>query len=274
MKKLTTNKIIIIILSIWVLLAIIFAFYDLSISSSIVNQDSTMGKFVAGFGELPGLFVAILAFFMLSANIKSSNKIYRYLLHLPVAIITLFLIFYFVVILLRVFYIPIETLSKHTLSLYLFFGCVTFGGIYLFKTKLKKFSTKNYAFAKITSILFSASFLLVQTLKTYWGRIRFSDLAAGFTNFTPWYLPQGITGGHSFPSGHTLFGWMLLPLVLLTLNKKKWKKTITIVMIIFWGIFVASNRVYFGAHYASDVLFSSGFTIILFLILYKKYRTQ
>ena len=100
------------------------------------------------------------------------------------------------------------------------------------------------------------------------------DLATGFTDFTAWYLPQGLTGAHSFPSGHTMFGWMLLPLVLFTSTKEKWKKTILITLIIFWGLFVAITRVYSGFHYASDVLFSTGFTIILFLILYKKYSVK
>ena len=186
-------------------------------------------------------------------------------------ITTTLMYFYFVVIFSRVINIPVETFSNYSLHFWMFFGCITIIGIYFFKTKLKNFSIVNYNFAKITSILFSISFLLVQIFKSLWGRVRFRDLATGFSNFTPWYLPQGMTGGHSFPSGHTMFALMVLPLILLVLNKEKWKKVILITVVVAWGILVPISRVVIGAHYASDVLFSGGFTTMLFLVLYKKY---
>ena len=153
----------------------------------------------------------------------------------------------------------------------MFFGCITIIGIYFFKTKLKNFSIVNYNFAKVTAILFSISFLLIQIIKSLWGRVRFRDLAIGFSNFTPWYFPQGVTGGHSFPSGHTMFALMVLPVILLVLNTEKWKKVTVITAVVAWGILVPISRAVIGAHYASDVLFSGGFTTMLFLVLYKKY---
>ncbi|PIN77692.1 hypothetical protein COV15_01570, partial [Candidatus Woesearchaeota archaeon CG10_big_fil_rev_8_21_14_0_10_34_12] len=62
----------------------------------------------------------------------------------------------------------------------------------------------------------------------------------------------------------------LIPLFILFLNKNKIKKWIILSLTIIFGLFVSYERVVFGAHYASDVLFSSGIVIITFLILYRK----
>ncbi len=66
--------------------------------------------------------------------------------------------------------------------------------------------------------------IFIQGVKYFWGRVRFRELDAAFSQFTPWYLPQGITGSDSFPSGHAAMGWMLLALLILLANKKQWMK--------------------------------------------------
>ncbi|MHA2294209.1 MAG: phosphatase PAP2 family protein, partial [Candidatus Hodarchaeales archaeon] len=88
---------------------------------------------------------------------------------------------------------------------------------------------------------------------------------------TPWFSPQGITGDFSFPSGHTAMGWMLLPLVLLTREKSRKSKILALTVIIAWGLIVALGRIVIGAHYVSDVLFSSCVAFITFLLLEKHY---
>ncbi len=266
-----TNKLIIIIGIVWASLAILFAFYDLNISKAVVNQNSIFGKFFANFGELPGLFVGLISFFILSVNIKTSNKILKYLFLLIIWILTTILSLYFIAILLRILNLPLDFLSHLGYIPLLSAGMLTVLGMWIFQTKIKTFSIKNISIAKIGATLLSVSFIIVQILKTYWGRIRFQDLAIGYSNFTPWYSPQGNTGGHSFPSGHTMFALITLALILLVLNQKKWKKITVITIVIIWGLLVPISRVIIGAHYASDVLFSGGLTIMLFLFLYKKY---
>ena len=104
----------------------------------------------------------------------------------------------------------------------------------------------------------------VQVVKYFWGRVRFRELDAVYSQFTPWYLPQGITGFDSFPSGHAAMGWMLLAVLILLDNKKKWLKNLVLTLIILWGVLLAMSRVIIGAHFASDVLFGSFFIIIAF----------
>ena len=115
--------------------------------------------------------------------------------------------------------------------------------------------------------------IFIQVVKHLWGRVRFRELDAAFSQFTPWYLPQGITGFDSFPSGHAAMGWILLALLILLANKKQWVKYSAIVIIFLWGVILALSRVVIGAHYASDVLFGSFFIIITFL-LFNNYKSK
>jgi membrane-associated phospholipid phosphatase len=108
-------------------------------------------------------------------------------------------------------------------------------------------------------------------IKYVWGRVRFRELDAAFSQFTPWYCPQGITGFDSFPSGHAATGFILLAIIILLEKKKLWIKNLALVVIILWGILLASSRVVIGAHYASDVLFGSFFIILTFLLFHKYY---
>jgi len=71
-------------------------------------------------------------------------------------------------------------------------------------------------------------------------------------------------------------GWMFLPL-LITVKDRKIKDPLRIiitVLVIGWGLFVGLSRIVVGAHYASDVLFSTGaatfVTIFLYIRFYKK----
>lgn len=102
------------------------------------------------------------------------------------------------------------------------------------------------------------SWLLVSSLKLAWGRVRFRDLQPMAGDFTPWYSPQGWTGHASFPSGHAALGWLLLTCVLVWRRGSRQYRW-TLGLCAAWGVFVASSRVVIGAHYLSDVLFSTAF---------------
>lgn len=102
--------------------------------------------------------------------------------------------------------------------------------------------------------LLVAGLVLTQGLKVVWGRTRFRDLDGDFDSFTAWYLPQGITGDMSFPSGHTMFAWLLLPLLTLIPETKRGLRLTAVFAIALWGGFMAAMRVRIGAHFASDVL--------------------
>ncbi len=115
--------------------------------------------------------------------------------------------------------------------------------------------------------LLAVVFTLVSVcvLKLFWGRVRFRQLGAA-DDFSPWFLPQGVTGFVSFPSGHTANAALLFILALLVPDiKHRAGKWVCYALPAVWTIVMAASRVMIGAHYASDVLFGA---VISFCSLY------
>jgi membrane-associated phospholipid phosphatase len=116
--------------------------------------------------------------------------------------------------------------------------------------------------------MFFYGYLLIATpLKIFWGRIRFRDLVENYSNFTPWYWPNGITGNDSFPSGHAAMSFMLIVLFIFFMDKAFYKRILLKGLIIGWGIVVCASRVVIGAHFTSDVLFGAMIIVVTYLFL-------
>ena len=115
------------------------------------------------------------------------------------------------------------------------------------------------------------SLIIVNTIKVIWGRVRFRDLTPpNYPEYTPWYIINGPDLNNlSFISGHTAMGWQTLPLLFAFKGTKKHWKITGYCLIIGWGFFVGISRILVEAHYASDVLFASGFAIVITIFLYK-----
>ncbi|MHA1817750.1 MAG: phosphatase PAP2 family protein [Candidatus Heimdallarchaeota archaeon] len=252
----------------WIILAIIFGLYDLQISQAFVNFNSWWGKFGADFGEAPGYaLIGISLGILFGGSIKrvKLQKIPSFIL----SAISLGVMIYGV----------IDANNKMAIiSAFLSFPPAIFAGVTFSRDwcPYRKLAGAVILLAVINPLIF------VQFLKYLWGRVRFRDLSADFSNFTPWYLPVGPKSPHSsFPSGHTAMGWMLLPLLFLVKDRtfKDPKRIGTIVAVFFWGVFVAISRVRIGAHYASDVLFSTGLAFLVtiflqyFFYLWKRKKT-
>ncbi len=244
----------------WVLLSVIFGLYDLDISIFFVDEISIWGNFGKDYGEYPGYpFIAIGLSAYIGGYIKNLNyqKIPAYL---AILYGTIFLI-------LSIFNQDMRKIIEY---LILILPVIIFIAI--------NWNTDLSRYRKISGVISFLAIvnplLFVQLFKIFWGRVRFQDLLLpGYIDYTPWFIPQGITGNASFPSGHAAMGWMFLPLIIVVENRE-WKdpiKIITIILVISWGIFVGLSRIVVGAHYASDVLFSTGVATITTLLLYRKF---
>ena len=141
------------------------------------------------------------------------------------------------------------------------------------KSPVQNLLAINYS-KVVLGMTFFGYVICIQVVKTFWGRVRFRDLDALYSHFTPWYLPQGITGFDSFPSGHAAMGWLLLPIFILFSRKTNLTKYFVLTLIIIWAVVLSLSRVAIGAHYASDVLFGSFFMIATFLIFSVKYSAK
>lgn len=269
--KLATKRILTTVIIAWAALAVLFLVTDLDISRAIAHPGSPLGLFFERFGDIPGLLIVLFASLVMFAQLAGRKG------WIPVALrVILFLLSVVIV-----FYIAGKLagpdsgfsalLRRRWVAFSLGIAAVVGLCLRLALGRVQSFAAKHPSFAGFTlRFAFFSYLLFVHGLKGIWGRTRFRDLAEGFANFTPWYHPSGFTGGASFPSGHTAMGWMLLPLFILVWRRRRALKVLVLSAIIAWALLVAYARILAGAHYASDVLFSTGAALVCFLILIRR----
>jgi membrane-associated phospholipid phosphatase len=255
-------------IGLWALCAIALTFFDLPISIALVDYNSQWAEAVASYGEVPGY---ILISICLTLILREKWTRSRWVLD-PTFWVTY--IFNIVVIILLLGDLLQELFLEDIGEEILVLGVLIMQYLIIFLSKNVEWLSqrKTMNFAQITYYLaFIIPLIYVQLIKQLWGRVRFRDLAVNYTDFTPWYQPQINTGNYSFPSGHTAMGWMLLPILFLLINKDSWSNRIIGAIVIIWGVIVALGRIVIGAHYASDVVFSTGGAFITFIILYNQF---
>ena len=108
---------------------------------------------------------------------------------------------------------------------------------------------------------------IINLMKMVWGRVRFRDLTDGYGAFTAWYVINGDTGAHSFPSGHTGSAGVTYYLMFLPFVSEKWQKRryLCFAVAFAYTSVVAATRLVMGAHYLSDV--TVGGTVIFTCVL-------
>jgi len=266
MKK---NGLVVFFISLWIFLAVIFGIFDLEISKNLVNQNSGCAQFLQDYGMIPGLLVILSGVYIYYSFIKTKSDVWSYIQKVVFFLVSSGLIFHLLVQLLG------SIATNHLIIFVLISFAISIIIFIVLHLKNQVQSALLIIYAKVVvAVAIWGYVICIQGVKYFWGRVRFRELDAAFSQFTPWYLPQGITGSDSFPSGHAAMGWMLLALLIFLANKKQWMKYSAIVIIFLWGVTLALSRVAIGAHYASDVLFGSFFIIVTFLIFYNRRTNQ
>ncbi|MHA1121326.1 MAG: phosphatase PAP2 family protein [Candidatus Heimdallarchaeota archaeon] len=242
----------------WILLAIIFGLFDLEISNLVVDFSSVWATFGADFGEAPGYALIGISIVSLIGGLIKKVKLQK----IPAFVISA-----------AGMGVMLYGLITSERRIVIISGIITFSILIFAIVKFHKDWKSYRRFAGIIVLLAIFNPLIfVQITKLLCGRVRYRELVnIGFEFYRPWYSPLGPTLEHaSFPSGHTAMGWMLLPLIIYIREKKldKSLKIYLITTIIYWGLFVAVSRVIVGAHFASDVLFSTGMAFIVTIFLY------
>jgi len=233
--------------------------YDLQISKLLFNEHSGWAKVIEDYGELPGIITLLIAIFIYQKKKKHSSNA-RTILYSTILLYSAFMLFtYMGSLLLK----PIGGSPTHRII----FGLVlTFLSVLLVKRLYVSFSEEVFNFSKVALLMGVFGYVLfVQPLKLFWGRVRFRDLDAFYNNFTNWYIPNGITGNESFPSGHTAMGFVLISYFVLLRNKNLFARYSVHLFILLWAIAVAASRVVIGAHYFSDVIVGSMGMVFCFL---------
>ncbi|MHA1156522.1 MAG: phosphatase PAP2 family protein [Candidatus Heimdallarchaeota archaeon] len=253
-----TTIMLFVIVALWGIFAAVFGIYDLEISHLFVNQSSIWGNIGADYGELPGFSLICVSICILLGSLfenKRKQKIPFY----TIIVITLGSLIYFLII-------QDYEVAKYLIAIGI--GPIFYVPIF-YQKDLKKFRKISWV---ILLLAILNPLIFVQIMKLLTQRIRYRNLLDnGFENYLRWYASLGPSVEYnSFPSGHTAMGWMLLPLVI-AVKQLKWKNPLRILVIIavlFVGVFVGLSRIKVGAHYASDVLFSTGAAFVYTLILH------
>ena len=115
---------------------------------------------------------------------------------------------------------------------------------------------------------------IINLMKMIWGRVRFRDLTDGYGAFTAWYVINGNTGAHSFPSGHTGSAGTTYFLMFLPFVSEKWQKYayLCFAAAFAYTSVVSATRLIMGAHYLSDVTVSGTVVFTCVLISLAVYR--
>ncbi|MBD3255501.1 MAG: phosphatase PAP2 family protein [Candidatus Lokiarchaeota archaeon] len=250
------NKILLIILEVWIILAVIFGIYDLEISKVIVDTHSPIGLVgtIIGYYVRDSLIIIIIT--ILGGSFFHKN-VQREIGFFLLAISVLILIY---------------NILKPDGSL--IFSFILIGFVLGFIILTYNTDWKNFVQIAIIVLLLYISFKVILDLtKLIFGRVRFKHLDSNYSNYTQWYIINGVeSDNQSFPSGHSMYSWLFLPFLILLRreNLNKYIKIIVASSVIGYGFFISIARVLIGGHYCSDVLFSTCIACTLCILFYKK----
>jgi len=267
LKKISNKATAYYFIVVWIIAAFLLESTDLWISINLYNPNSVWAIILEKYGEIPGLLVIFIGIHIYIVTLKASSNVktilFTGLLLTTGSLITIYILWALALGLSN------DTLFFTTNKNYFFLTAIIINIVLsLIFRKKYKFSIKSVLFSRISFKMFFYGYILfVQPLKIFWGRIRFRDLTANFSDFSPWYLPQGINGNQSFPSGHASMGFMMLALFVFFADKAFYKRIILKGIVISWALAVCASRVVIGAHFTSDVLFGAFAIIVSYLFL-------
>lgn len=229
-----------------------FALWDLDISMRLYDSGNLYGKFMEAFGDYP-LYV-LLGFGCVYLFLEEKRILWAVGSLVGAALCVL---------------LPIRRMAQvqpwHCIA-------VPFVLLLLFLAaravpQEKKEGLRQLAIFFV--VYFIASQVIAYSIKIPWGRLRFRHMQEPLHEFIPWYLPQGITGNYSFPSGHTFNACCVFLLLYLPGIWKKGQQPNSLLWLLCcaWTALVAVGRIIAGAHFASDVTMGAMLGVGLFLVM-------
>lgn len=239
------------------------AFLDLRISQTLNNPNQPFSKFMSSFGEFPAY--AFNTGFPVALFVWLVRKKKYYWSILPMIFAIAFGYYYFS----QRYFVD----SSLHLLLNLLFNTLWIASLCVLFSFISKDLLNKFLFILFIACIISALTNLVLIIfKTFWGRVRFTDLSDNLSEFTPWYQPNGITGHKSFFSGHVTSSCILTVLWLAPVIFKIKNRFVTILLFtipIVWTLAMMYARIVVGAHYLSDTVFAVvSYTVLTILTMH------
>jgi membrane-associated phospholipid phosphatase len=269
-------KTVIVVVAILVVIGILTVF-DLQISKLLFNKSSWFGRFFEIFGELPANLIGV---FCLAAMITTRDQTKKW--KNITAIIgygILLLLVSLMAVVAIVNYMNMEFSPVMLIFVVLIMGLALFAASRVPRSQAHLL--RRVAIVGFVTLI--AEILLVNVIKIGWGRLRFRSMTDPDSQFSPWFLPQGMASGDefkSFPGGHVanaaLTMWLtLLPTFIISL---KGKEKLLAGIAAVWTTLVMISRVVMGAHFATDtfasVLITWGIFSLVSYLVYRRDRSS
>ena len=226
--------------------------YDLKISQVLVDKSNLVGRFGEALGEFPGYLVGAFSCAILLLTRKRASR-WSVVSSLVLGGLSLALTVVFAAWL-PFFYSGLPLWGSAMVGLVIVLGLV---GL------LRLIPRERYpewrALGWVGAGTLAFTLVTVTLLKATWSRVRFRDLDASASAFTPWYWPQGYTGNPewtSFPSGHVATAAVIfvVPLFASAFGANKGQLRLLKAFCLLWVFMVMVSRVLLGAHYVTDVV--------------------
>ncbi|MEC0092593.1 phosphatase PAP2 family protein [Paenibacillus macquariensis] len=263
----------------WVVLMAIFTFNDLNVSKAVFNEEnSQFGRFFDVYGEHPAFLLLFAAGSILFSTVRGERLIKKIVVRLISGVFILLSGFSIVfIVLIRGYELDGGNVMLICLAIALLIAILS--QWLLHRVPVEKLSQYNRAAWAAIAIVF-AEIMVINVLKIFWGRMRFRNMDGDYSQFTSWFLPQGIQASgvtaeahKSFPSGHSANGWTMMVWMLFMPFVIKWRNFMLVIAVA-WGVCTSTSRVIMGAHFATDVLFGAFITITCMLLLCKVFKVD
>jgi len=254
-----------------IVLLIIFTFTDLQISMSVATKP-TAARVLEVVGELPFTILAAsgCAMIVRYRNKRSAVKNIAALLGGGV----LLLLFSAMGGFMTWNYLRRNIEGAPTVIVIIIGGAIATFAIGIALQVPEKNREKALRFAAMALVYFLIVIIVMNTLKTIWGRMRFREMTDPVNEFTRWYQICGRgkfdDAFASFPSGHSMNSAGVILVILLPdfIPALQGKEKMMRIFAYAWCVIVGFSRVLMGAHFASDVTIGVMLSLILFEILY------
>ena len=289
------KKILTILLGVGVLSLLVATFFDKNVTNAVMDQNSIFGNVFQNYADQGAGIVLFAAFEIIAWTIwrRVQDEVLRYVMTIGALAFAFNQMLAILQDMLSYTYSMLNNLSKgipmgvaNNTSAVKNYPEVLRWGLAVVLTVVLSFFFYNWLQSKsdadirylVTAALVGIAVVFIaQTtigeMKSLWGRFRPYEMTtvAGNTmsEFTPWYHLNGINGHNSFPSGHTMSGWLFLFLVFFVPRGNISAQKKMTIFGIAMGILTAMSRVRIGAHWLSDVTVSS---IIVGLIIFMASR--